>query len=134
MPDVRRPTRGGVPHRRAAGSETTTDPASRSCAGSRPSTSARPSAAPSGRGRPVGHWQNGSTWAWRRIREQVFAERGRACHLNLDGCTKVATQIHHTQDRDLVGDDPRFLVPACLPCNVRTGDPTDQDPEPNTEW
>lgn len=90
----------------------------------------------------MGHWQNGSTRAWRKVRAQVLAEKGTACHLAFEPwgdephqrCAGHATEVHHTQDRDVVGDDPRFLVPACRPCNLHAGDPTQQDPEPNAEW
>lgn len=48
-------------------------------------------------------------------------------------CTGVATHVHHIQDRDVVGDDPRWLVAACRECNTSYGSPTQEkygDPAP----
>lgn len=94
-----------------------------------------------------GRWAGGSTAEWRRTREIVFTLKGRRCLIALPGtwinrrgevqaCRGVATHIHHTQDRNVVGDDPEFLIPACEPCNLKTGDPTRGDPEPRpaTQW
>lgn len=82
-----------------------------------------------------GHWPNGSTWAWRKARERVFETKGRDCLLQLDGCTRYADTVHHTGDRNITGDDPEHLVPACNPCNVRAGNPADYaDPDPLPEW
>lgn len=84
-------------------------------------------------------WAGGSTRAWRRIRERVLlanlAENGGACQLAIPGewvtrkgetarCAKVADCVHHTLGRTVTGDDPRFLVAACTPCNLKIGDPT----------
>lgn len=92
----------------------------------------------------MGHWHGGSTRAWRRIREEVFAAKGRTCLLAFEPwgdddnqrCSTVATEVHHTEDRDVVGDDPRFLIPACQPCNLKAGDPTRDraDPDPLPSW
>ena len=82
----------------------------------------------------MGHWQGGSTRRWRKIRQQVFAAKGTLCTLRLEGCTGVATHIHHTRDRDIYGDDPEYLEPACAGCNIRTGDPVQHDPDPLPDW
>jgi 5-methylcytosine-specific restriction endonuclease McrA len=82
-------------------------------------------------GSPSKRWAKGSTPAWRRVRAEVLArDRGR-CRLTLPGCTTVATQVHHTRAREAVGDDPRYLVAVCQPCNGRAGDPTQHDPRPS---
>lgn len=83
----------------------------------------------------MGHWPNGSTREWRAIRERVLDRDGHACQLQIpEKCIGTATHVHHTQDRDVVGDDERFLVAACAPCNIHTGDPTIDDPEPLPDW
>lgn len=74
-------------------------------------------------GRPSKGWPNGSTWAWRKIRAAVLDRDGRRCQLRLDGCTRVATCVHHLHGRAVTGDDPRHLVASCTPCNLRVGDP-----------
>ena len=82
-----------------------------------------------------GHWPNGSTWAWRKAREETFATKGRDCLLQLDGCTRYADTVHHTGDRNITGDDIEHLVPACNACNVRAGNPADYgDPDPLPDW
>ena len=66
----------------------------------------------------------GSTRAWRRIRAQVLARDGYVCQLRLPGvCTIHATCVHHTIGKAVSGDDPRYLVASCQPCNGRIGDP-----------
>ena len=83
----------------------------------------------------AGHWQGGSTRAWRRTREQILERDGWVCQLQIpEVCTHTATHAHHTQDRDQVGDDPAFLVAACAPCNIRTGNPVTTDPDPLPYW
>lgn len=74
-------------------------------------------------------WSKGSTRAWRRTRRLVLERDHYRCQLKLDGCTTRATTAHHTKGKAL-GDDPRFLVAACQPCNLKVGDPTKADPEP----
>lgn len=82
----------------------------------------------------------GSTRKWRKVRERTFAVQGRRCALALPGvCTEWATQVHHTRGHAVTGDDPRFLVPSCWPCNRRVGDPAaaervDPAPRPVTRW
>lgn len=75
-------------------------------------------------------WAGGSTRAWRRVRGQVLVRDRHRCRLKLDGCTTRATHVHHTRGRELVGDDPQYLVAACASCNYQVGDPTRHDPEP----
>ncbi len=57
---------------------------------------------------------------------------GGRCQLQLDGCTTIATDGHHTRPRELVGDDPNYVVAACEGCNNKAGDPRDADPVPRT--
>ena len=83
----------------------------------------------------AGHWPNGSTRAWRKTRALVLERDAHICQLQIpDVCLGTATHVHHIQDRDVVGDDPALLVAACAPCNIRTGDPTAQDPDPLPTW
>ncbi len=79
---------------------------------------------------PSEAWPGGSTRAWRKIREQVLERDRRVCRLRLPGCTYVATAVHHTVGRQVSGDDPRYLVAACQPCNTKIGDP--QNPRSST--
>lgn len=74
-------------------------------------------------------WKGGSTRAWRRTRRLVLERDGYRCQLKLEGCTTRATTAHHTKGKAM-GDDPRHLVAACQPCNLKVGDPTKADPEP----
>jgi 5-methylcytosine-specific restriction endonuclease McrA len=82
-------------------------------------------------------WDRGSTRAWRRIRALVLVRDGYRCQLKLDVCVQVATHVHHTAGRSITGDDPRYLVAACAPCNLKLGDPTKLTDPPNkpvTRW
>ena len=56
----------------------------------------------------MGHWPNGSTRHWRDvIRPAVLKRDGYTCQLQIpEVCIGTATHVHHTQDRDQVGDDP----------------------------
>ena len=54
-------------------------------------------------------------------------------------CTIEATCVHHVLGRKASGDDERYLIASCEPCNLSTGDPTrpdraDPDPTPLTRW
>lgn len=84
-------------------------------------------------------WARGSTRAWRRLRARVLlanlADNGGRCQIALPGtwvtadgqirrCLGRADCVHHTRGRAITGDDPRFLVAACTPCNLKAGDPT----------
>ena len=75
-------------------------------------------------------WSSGSTAAWRRVRAEVLARDSYRCRRPLTGCTHTATQVHHTQARELVGDDPRYLLATCQPCNNKVGDPSTGNPDP----
>lgn len=83
----------------------------------------------------MGHWPNGSTREWRATRLRVLERDGYICQLQIpEKCIGTATHAHHTQDRDIVGDDERYIVAACAPCNIHVGDPTLDDPEPLPDW
>ncbi|ONI73096.1 hypothetical protein ALI144C_44920 [Actinosynnema sp. ALI-1.44] len=81
-------------------------------------------------------WSGGSTRAWRRIRARVLARDGHRCQVQLDGCTLTATEVHHTRGRAITGDDERYLVASCKPCNLKIGDPSKRDPSPtpHSSW
>jgi len=69
-------------------------------------------------------WAKGSTRAWRRLRARILHRDAYTCQLKLPGvCTGQATQVHHTVGRAISGDDPAYLVAACAPCNLKTGQP-----------
>lgn len=83
-------------------------------------------------------WATGSTRAWRRLRAQRLHLDGGLCTLNLDGCTTRATQVHHL-DGIQAGKITTLdrLTSACENCNLKAGDPTRTDPQPNpprTNW
>jgi len=82
-------------------------------------------------------WAKGSTRAWRRTRLAVLVRDSWECQLRLDGCTVIATHVHHVHGRCITGDDPAHLVAACAHCNLKAGDPTrtpDPTPRPRTRW
>lgn len=84
-------------------------------------------------------WAQGSTRAWRTVRALVLQRDGRTCRLQLEGCTRVATHVHHTHGRTVTGDDPAYLVASCRSCNLKVGDPTrpavaDPAPRMHTQW
>jgi 5-methylcytosine-specific restriction endonuclease McrA len=82
-------------------------------------------------------WAKGSTTAWRKIRAAVLLRDRHRCRLTIEGvCTGVATCVHHVAGRDVTGDNPTYLVAACEPCNLKTGDPTKLDPPHRgmTDW
>lgn len=89
----------------------------------------------------MGTWDKGSTRAWRRIRAAVLAENQRTnqskCVLAIPNvCTGQATCVHHTQGRAITGDDPRYLVASCKPCNLHIGQPSRNNPQPRkiSKW
>lgn len=85
----------------------------------------------------VGSWKTGSTRRWRRIRAAVLERDRHRCRVRLASvCIGVATHVHHTRGRRVTGDDPRFLVAACEPCNLAIGDPQKRVPKPRkvTQW
>lgn len=68
--------------------------------------------------------RNGSTRAWRVLREQVIREEP-LCQIQIPGtCTKVSTTADHIQT---VRDHPELeyvrsnLRGACEPCNLKRG-------------
>ena len=71
---------------------------------------------------------SGSSRAWRRTRAAVLQRDGHRCRLRFDGvCTTRATHVHHTQPRELVGDNPR--PPGRRVCTGNLGrDPVRHDP------
>lgn len=76
-------------------------------------------------------WASGSTRRWRQIRAAVLARDGYRCRVQIEGvCTGRATCVHHVHGRAVTGDDPRYLVASCDPCNQAMGDPTKYDPQP----
>lgn len=64
-----------------------------------------------------------NTSAWRKVRASVLTRDGHRCRLRLTGCTTQATHVHHIFGRLTTEDDPRYLISACPPCNIRTGNP-----------
>lgn len=82
-------------------------------------------------------WAGGSTRAWRRVRRVVLARDGYRCRLKIKGtCVGTATHVHHVRGKRH-GDDPRWLVAACAPCNLKVGDPArtpDPPATPITQW
>jgi 5-methylcytosine-specific restriction endonuclease McrA len=74
-------------------------------------------------------WAAGSTPQWRRIRAKVLARDHYRCRIHIEGiCTTIATQVHHTRPRTVVGDDERYLQAACKACNLHVGEPGRHDP------
>lgn len=72
----------------------------------------------------AGGWGNGSTRAWRKIRAAVLARDGGTCRVRIPGiCLGTATCVHHILGRAVTGDDPRYLLASCQPCNRRIGEP-----------
>ncbi len=85
-------------------------------------------------------WKNGSTYRWRQVRAIVLANNqatnGGRCNLAVRGvCTLTATQVHHTKGK-AYGDDMRYLMAVCAPCNQHVGDPNRGhiNPQPKTNW
>jgi 5-methylcytosine-specific restriction endonuclease McrA len=80
-------------------------------------------------------WSGGSTRRWRKIRLVILKRDSYVCQLQIDGvCKYRADSVHHTKGKAF-GDDMRYLVAACMPCNQHVGDPnsdhgTVTDPEP----
>jgi hypothetical protein len=80
-------------------------------------------------------WRGGSTRAYRVLRDAILERDGHSCRIALPGtwvtrygrtkrCMGTASCVHHTHGRAVTGDDPRFMVAACTPCNLKVGDPT----------
>ena len=87
-------------------------------------------------------WAGGSTRAWRMLRAAVLARDGHTCKVNLPGvCVQRSDpmHVHHTLGKKVTGDDARYLVAACAPCNLTLGDPSkggggDPPAVPITRW
>ena len=80
-------------------------------------------------------WAGGSTRKWRETRAYVLERDQGRCQLRLDGCTTLATCAHHTRPRELVGDNPAYVVGSCESCNNRVADPAAADPQPRpAKW
>lgn len=94
------------------------------------------------------NWRMGSTPAWRRFRLTILERDGYRCRIAVAGtwqlrngtdarCLGRADCVHHTLGRGVTGDDPRYCVAACTPCNLRVGDPTkipDPHHRPDSRW
>jgi len=80
-------------------------------------------------------WKGGSTRAWRTTRALVLQRDHHLCRLRLDGCTTLATCVHHTRGK-AAGDDPAHLMAACASCNLKIGDPAKHNPPARsvTKW
>lgn len=84
-------------------------------------------------------WAGGSTRAWRTLRAAVLARDKGMCQLKIVGvCVQRSDpmHVHHTLGKAR-GDDPRYLVAACAPCNLHVGDPmraADPPAVPVTKW
>ena len=71
------------------------------------------------------------------IRARVLLRDGYRCRIRIPGvCTNKATQVHHTLSRAITGDDERYLVAACRPCNLKIGNPVKREPKGKgmTKW
>jgi 5-methylcytosine-specific restriction endonuclease McrA len=102
-------------------------------------------------------WARGRNKRQQKIRLQVLDRDRWRCTLRYPGewtvrvrrrdgswgfdtrrCLDTADQAHHTADRTVVGDDPRYMVAACGPCNRRAGDPSRRGDPPHrrarTAW
>lgn len=80
-------------------------------------------------------WKGGSTTRWRRVRAQVLLRDQHLCQLKIAGvCTTVARQVHHLLPRSVAGDDMLYLVAACMACNNRVGEPSQQRPKRISKW
>jgi 5-methylcytosine-specific restriction endonuclease McrA len=84
-------------------------------------------------------WSGGSTRAWRTLRAAVLARDKGLCQLKIEGvCVHRSDPMHvHHRLGKARGDDPRYLVSACAPCNLHVGDPM-RAPDPPavavTKW
>lgn len=76
-------------------------------------------------------WAKGSTRAWRKKRARVLLRDRGLCQIQAPGvCTVRADCVHHTKGRGVTGDDERYMVAACTPCNMKTGNPASHNPRP----
>ena len=84
-------------------------------------------------------WRTGSTRAWRKRRADVLAENLRTnagrCVLAVKGvCTLRADTVHHVRGRAATGDDPRWLVASCGPCNRHVAEPAQHPASCHCGW
>lgn len=80
-------------------------------------------------------WSKGSTTAWRRVRAVVLERDSFKCQLRIPTvCTTAATEVHHTLPRAVAGDDPRYLLASCRPCNLRAGEPSHTQHRRISSW
>lgn len=85
-----------------------------------------------------GAWGRGSSRRWRRVRDTVLLRDGHRCQLALPGvwrtrtqdgvhCLGVARSAHHLHGKGKCpgcrADRLDHLVAACMPCNLRVGEP-----------
>jgi 5-methylcytosine-specific restriction endonuclease McrA len=73
------------------------------------------------------------------MRAAVLARDKHLCQLKIEGvCVQRSTPMHvHHKLGKARGDDARYLVAACAPCNQRLGDPmraADPPAVPVTKW
>jgi hypothetical protein len=45
-----------------------------------------------------------------------------------DPLERSPLHVHHTRGRTVTGDDPRWCIASCGPCNHKAGDPTKRNP------
>jgi hypothetical protein len=102
-------------------------------------------------------WTNGSTRRWRTTRATILDRDDHRCRMGdpthpigkhqprSTDCEwadhfrgqRGPLHVHHTQGRATTGDDPRYMITSCGPCNLAIGDPTthpDPEPTPRTRW
>lgn len=101
----------------------------------------------------LGNWATGGGREWRELRAKILERDGYRCRAHDDGwCDKALNphphtclgaaplaggEAHHTLGRGLTGDDPRYIVGSCRPCNQHIGDPTrvpDPPARPVSTW
>ncbi|PSL02876.1 hypothetical protein CLV30_109184 [Haloactinopolyspora alba] len=82
-------------------------------------------------------WAKGSTPAWRRLRQYVLTRDAwvcQLCELSIDPMLRhpdpMSAQVHHTLEREVAGDDPRYLQAAHRECNLKAGQPGKRSPQP----
>ncbi|MFF5992594.1 HNH endonuclease [Prauserella flavalba] len=88
-------------------------------------------------------WKGGSSRAQRAARAFVLDRDAWVCQLCGKPIPRAArtphpdsAEAHHTVARELVGDNPEYMVASHRRCNQKAGDPrvTDPQPRPRTKW